>query len=301
MMQASRFGSRLRSRRGFTLIELLVVIAIIAILAAILFPVFARARAAARRTTGISNLKQIGLGTMMYIQDYDERFPYYNWGCHSCNESGNDPAAQNCPNGVMSGSDPRFAAYSMAAWYNSVNPYIKNSQLFQDPSDKSQWQPGYCINFPHERVYQPGTNSWTRSTWASYGWNESASGRSQANYSSPAHDLMWSDYIGVLVDAWDKFSWANPPTDLYIRRAIWNELGWGAACGSSDDPRATLATPYPTPANQWDCLKRGIRHETHVNVVFMDGHAKLIPARQMQEVGPDNGQIIPGEGSWPMR
>ena len=66
-------------KRGFTLIELLVVIAIIAILAAILFPVFARAREKARQSSCLSNVKQIGLGMMMYVQDYDERFPtlYY--------------------------------------------------------------------------------------------------------------------------------------------------------------------------------------------------------------------------------
>src|SRR5690606_14073104 len=62
-------------KRGFTLIELLVVIAIIAILAAILFPVFARARENARRTSCLSNLKQIGLGVMQYVQDYDEMYP----------------------------------------------------------------------------------------------------------------------------------------------------------------------------------------------------------------------------------
>lgn len=62
-------------QKGFTLIELLVVIAIIALLAAILFPVFARARENARRTACISNLKQISLGYMQYTQDYDERFP----------------------------------------------------------------------------------------------------------------------------------------------------------------------------------------------------------------------------------
>jgi len=67
-------------RSGFTLIELLVVIAIIAILAAILFPVFAQAREKARAITCISNLKQIGTGTMMYIQDYDEIYPLgYTW------------------------------------------------------------------------------------------------------------------------------------------------------------------------------------------------------------------------------
>jgi prepilin-type N-terminal cleavage/methylation domain-containing protein/prepilin-type processing-associated H-X9-DG protein len=69
------------NRRGFTLIELLVVIAIIAILAAILFPVFARARERARMASCLSNLKQIGVGTMMYVQDYDELFPNtISWG-----------------------------------------------------------------------------------------------------------------------------------------------------------------------------------------------------------------------------
>ena len=63
-------------RRGFTLIELLVVIAIIAILAAILFPVFAQAREKARMTACLSNMKQIGTSLMMYVQDYDETFPY---------------------------------------------------------------------------------------------------------------------------------------------------------------------------------------------------------------------------------
>src|SRR5579859_5160908 len=62
-------------RRGFTLIELLVVIAIIAVLAAILFPVFAKAREKARQATCISNMRQIGMATRMYMQDYDDRFP----------------------------------------------------------------------------------------------------------------------------------------------------------------------------------------------------------------------------------
>src|SRR2546426_9727904 len=85
-----------RAGRGFTLIELLVVIAIIAILAAILFPVFAQARAAARKTSCLSNVKQIGLSALMYAQDYDEtlvaagnRYPHQNVQCFNGNTNFN--------------------------------------------------------------------------------------------------------------------------------------------------------------------------------------------------------------------
>jgi prepilin-type N-terminal cleavage/methylation domain-containing protein len=73
-MHRRRCSSRSLDRHGFTLIELLVVIAIIAILAAILFPVFAQAREKARQTACLSNTKQIGTAFMMYVQDYDEAF-----------------------------------------------------------------------------------------------------------------------------------------------------------------------------------------------------------------------------------
>lgn len=274
-----------RQRRGFTLIELLVVIAIIAILAAILFPVFAQARAAARKSLGTSNLKQLGTATMMYIQDYDETFPSYNWGLESCNESGNGGGA-----GTVSGNDPLFRYYNQSAWCNSLQPYIKNLGIFQDPSDKLQWQPGYCINFP-ESNFAPGGNTWQKSTYVSYGWAESMSGKKQAALQNPANDLVWSDYIGVLVDTWDRYAWTQ---SLYARRTIWSDIGWGDACGFSGDPRGDN---NPFTQEQWDCMKKATRHGTHVNVNFADGHAKLIPTRNVREVGPDTGQIIPGPGS----
>ncbi len=93
-----RLHPRFPRRAGFTLIELLVVIAIIAILAAILFPVFAQAREAARKTSCMNNCKQIALGTMQYVQDYDETFPK---GWHGY------PAA--------------------VYWFTVIEPYIKSS------------------------------------------------------------------------------------------------------------------------------------------------------------------------------
>jgi len=283
-----------RKRDAFTLIELLVVIAIIAILAAILFPVFAKARAAARKASGLSNLKQLGLGTMMYTQDYDERFPYYDWGLMSCNDSGNDTTRSP----RYGGDDPAFGAYSASAWCNSVMPYVKNLQIFQDPSDKHQWQPGYCINFP-QSLFGTGPKSWLKSTYVSYAWNESASRAKLASYQSPASDLLWADYIGVLIDTWSRFNDPDPNHSLYVSRAIWNDLDWGAnGCGIAGDPRddGTVSKQTMTQA-QWDCLTKGIRHETGVNCNFMDGHAKFVQYRNLQEVGPDNGQIIAGAGS----
>src|ERR1051326_7678262 len=99
-------SSLLVRRRGFTLIELLVVIAIIAILAAILFPVFAQAREKARSISCLSNVKQFGLGEQMYIQDYDETFPLA-WGA----ETNPPPPGQY--------EDP-------SSWWNEIYPYIKN-------------------------------------------------------------------------------------------------------------------------------------------------------------------------------
>ena len=106
----NRTMARRDGRRGFTLIELLVVIAIIALLAAILFPVFARARENARRATCQSNLKQIGLGLIQYCQDNDETLPtdYY-------------------PSGRANGT-----------WRTCIMPYIKSTQIFVCPSETTK-------------------------------------------------------------------------------------------------------------------------------------------------------------------
>jgi prepilin-type N-terminal cleavage/methylation domain-containing protein/prepilin-type processing-associated H-X9-DG protein len=99
-----------KSRRGFTLIELLVVIAIIAILAAILFPVFAQAREKARATSCLSNLKQTGTAALMYVQDYDEYFPL----------------------SLYLGFQPAPCTFT---FFNAINPYQKNRDIMRCPSN----------------------------------------------------------------------------------------------------------------------------------------------------------------------
>jgi prepilin-type N-terminal cleavage/methylation domain-containing protein/prepilin-type processing-associated H-X9-DG protein len=109
-------------RRGFTLIELLVVIAIIAILAAILFPVFAQAREKARQAACLSNCKQIGTAVQMYAQDYDETLP----------GAGPDWPGNN--------KHPVFkAGYGWAMWVILLDPYIKGRNLWICPSGKNEF------------------------------------------------------------------------------------------------------------------------------------------------------------------
>jgi prepilin-type N-terminal cleavage/methylation domain-containing protein/prepilin-type processing-associated H-X9-DG protein len=109
--------------KGFTLIELLVVIAIIAILASILFPVFARARENARRSSCQSNLKQIALGIAQYTQDYDEKFPMRY-------------------SSVLLAAAPADQVYA-SGWAAVIQPYVKSTQLFQCPSEPTGPDAGF--------------------------------------------------------------------------------------------------------------------------------------------------------------
>lgn len=109
-------SSRPHGHGGFTLIELLVVIAVIAILAGILFPVFARARESARQTQCISNVRQLGMAVMQYVQDHDEQFP---------------PRFPNPPAGPAYPCKP----CRTIDWRDYARPYIRSEQLFRCPSD----------------------------------------------------------------------------------------------------------------------------------------------------------------------
>ena len=121
-------------KRGFTLIELLVVIAIIAILAAILFPVFAKAREKARQTSCLSNLKQLALSFLTYVQDYDETMPK--------NSIRNDAA------GRYTGWWDTSATYN----YGFMQPYVKNTQIVLCPSSKRYYGYSQFLGFGYTQT-----------------------------------------------------------------------------------------------------------------------------------------------------
>lgn len=172
--------------RGFTLIELLVVIAIIAILAAILFPVFARARESARRSTCASNLKQLGVAVAMYSQDYDERFPYgHNWG------------------GTSAAVDKDYLNGNRY----QLNAYVKNERVWHCPDDAvwdnknetAQYFTSYGTEFDawYDTYYwDPKTGGDQSSPCPGGPCNAALRGVSQAAVEHPSEKGMMFDQLG---------------------------------------------------------------------------------------------------------
>jgi prepilin-type N-terminal cleavage/methylation domain-containing protein/prepilin-type processing-associated H-X9-DG protein len=189
-------------RHGFTLIELLVVIAIIAILAAILFPVFARAREKARQTSCLSNVKQLGLGFHMYIQDYDERFPTYFWG------EGNSGIPNSC------------------TWWGGIYPYVKNTELYVCPSSPINWHNTWSvwINFNPNFSENPLTP-------INYGYNElignTGGGCKLANLRYPAEICV----LGDCTSTWIGGYWGLP----WPERALLTRMAYARGGGTTDD------------------------------------------------------------------
>jgi len=239
-----------RRCRAFTLIELLVVIAIIAILAAILFPVFAQARAKARQSSCLSNLAQLGRAGMMYVQDYDEKFPGLNGG------------------GGMNSGDPT----------TEMQPYIKNWDIFYCPERQTKIKgcvsaslatgkdPNHCMGYGYN--WGSGCSAckagdlWHKGDGLvrqlSKGNTSNYDGVSLAEVAAPANTFFYGD------------------TNDTPRQTLWRDVMPGVQ--NPKNPAKDLdGQPYEPP-----------RHSGGNSFVFVDGHAKWmkLPGGTFTDGGP---------------
>jgi prepilin-type N-terminal cleavage/methylation domain-containing protein/prepilin-type processing-associated H-X9-DG protein len=253
----------LRRARGFTLIELLVVIAIIAILAAILFPVFAQAREKARSISCISNLKQVGMSVQMYVQDYDETFPKLGW---------NDGIPHEAPL-------PDGRKYQgWVSWPLLLFPYVKSGggrndtravSAFTCPSDgtpqNQSWAP------KDNGVINPYRNDWGKPIPMSYGintdftWRDAEGAVSLADVTFAADtyfiaDIMTNHPVGF--GSW----WGG----FYSDQGTFNRVLLSRAAGCVGLVDQNGRPKLNAGADPRPCA----RHQQGQNFVFADGHAK---------------------------
>lgn len=250
------------SRKGFTLIELLVVIAIIAILAAILMPVFAQAREKARTISCLSNLKNTGMAMLMYQQDYDEIIlPWFT--------------QTNLPRQPGS-SDPYLVRADLNTWAQLVQPYMKNTQVLYCPSFEERV---LIENAAHPRCDGAGIRSWfpARFYYSHYGLAFAAI-FGGCTSDDPRNAFPGND---VRVQPLKNMAAINRPAETAILQdnftaRIANNVSVGTAFGC-------------------ECGYEGLgrsRHHQGCNYVFIDGHAKQISGN------PERTPTIPCPGAF---
>jgi prepilin-type N-terminal cleavage/methylation domain-containing protein/prepilin-type processing-associated H-X9-DG protein len=237
-------SSRKQRTSAFTLIELLVVIAIIAILAAILFPVFAQAREKARQTSCLSNTKQLNLAVFQYVQDYDETFPLceFNSGGVWSGGSVTTPAE-------VFGHNPTRDCY----WSNSISPYLKNYQVYLCPSAAKERSDVFGVSLAQAKGYAYST------TYNGYlnQWHLPAS-------VSPVDTIVFSEGLGK----------ANMPRYANQFPLLIDASGNWEGVFIADDGGAHCAQPF---GFDFEGDTTWWLHSNHgSNYAYMDGHSKYV-------------------------
>jgi prepilin-type N-terminal cleavage/methylation domain-containing protein/prepilin-type processing-associated H-X9-DG protein len=272
-----------RSRhKGFTLIELLIVIAIIAILAAILFPVFGRVREMAKRSSCASNLKQMGLAVLQYAQDYDERYPSatMGYGYAGCSSNGSD--------------NPRCVK-----WMDLVQPYAKSTQIFNCPSDtfsgvRARYVPSQNLEPSSPRTADPCTAA-APCAFGSYATNLGyfgvPAGASSEQVAGPMTHYpdpnTYGSYLAALNDPATTImisdSLARDPSGTNEDAAFYaggaNDATTGS--GSAFDFRASVVNDMNVVQSRHGSTAGNLngplaRHLDTANILFADGHVKAM-------------------------
>jgi prepilin-type N-terminal cleavage/methylation domain-containing protein/prepilin-type processing-associated H-X9-DG protein len=245
-------------RRGFTLIELLVVIAIIAILAAILFPVFAQAREKARQTSCLSNIKQLATSAIMYLQDYDETLA--------------GPALRR----VGATSPTAYSNYwwgqRWMTWPELLMPYVKNVDIYTCPS-KREWPfNGYCINVNSSNDDFPGPPT-PPGNWHDGNSNGTTkAGQSAVRLASivaPASTIWYYDSNPAIFQA-GITDWTTIEQTVrdYPADALEAEI-------DGSEQIAVILLKAGSRADNSSVVRDPWRHAQGMNIVWCDGHASF--------------------------
>ncbi len=257
-------GPRRPTLQAFTLIELLVVISIVALLAAILFPVFGRARENARRSSCQSNLKQIGLGLTQYLQDYDEKMPYSAFGPGAAASS--------------TASDP----VSYYKWMDAIYAYTKSEAVFNCPSDA----------FSPKYHYRSGTE------YGSYGQNGAY--RKIGDGMTPPRSANGLLVSLASIGQASQTVWATDSNNTNEVSPFPNGGSSGGSFGLTWNDETDNPIINPTPGSGYAQLQvSGLgggaaqRHLETINVLFCDSHVKAMKldalAKTKSIVDPTDG------------
>ena len=293
---AVRHGFTSVKANAFTLIELLVVIAIIAILAAILFPVFAQARDKARQTACLSNTKQLGLAMMQYVQDYDETYPRADYFY---------PGTGPLPGAPSTATGANYNRVNHFHWWVWLYPYTKNTDMlfcpsrpvsdfdqpdeFQTPPvsalslwrDSSQIWNGYQLNLS----LGGAANSWNANGTPYTGpgqFRESFSGGAEAGVRSTSETLMFMEGRGYFIPTMDVAT-GNTAVVTSYPAASRNYYYQGFFGTSNATAQAATAT---FDVNAQKVSKVGAPHNGGINIAYADGHSKWMNHRTFLDNSP---------------